>query len=152
MNKKKNLKKTKISILEESDDDQTHLLKPIDMMAQNDIRKRLVNYDIVEDVSNLLPGQQILYFEKLTNGCFRYKPGGFVAVNRSPDYLVLTNGRNNWSVQLSNHIILAHYDRDRLISNFQHQITQYKEKIEQFRHLIKNKNNTIKKLMDKING
>lgn len=162
MKKNRKIVKKKISVLEESDtnesdtteNDQTNTYtrtKPSDMIAQNDIRKRLINYDIVEDIATLLPGQQIVYFEKLPNGCFRYKPGGFVAVNRSPEYIVLTNGRRNWSVQLANHIILVHYDKDRLISSYQHMIAQCEKKIDQYRHLIKTRDSTIKRLTEENN-
>ena len=159
MNKNSKKKKEK-SVLIESDasdnDDQMNKkgsdrkMIPSDMLGEQDIRQRLINYKVVEDIKELVPGDQIVYFEKLDNGKYRYKPGGFIAINRSPDYLVVTNGRSKWSVQLDSHIILVHYNLDELNTNHQQKIVAYERKLDSLRLSIIQKDRIIRELQNKF--
>lgn len=123
---------------------------PSDMMTADDIRKRLVNYSIVKNIAELVPGQHIIYFEKLSTGKYRYKPGGFMTVNKSPDYLVLSNGRTNWSVQLDRHIIFVHNDFDKLMTQHEIQIAEYERRLDHLRASIHKKDIMIAKLKKMI--
>jgi hypothetical protein len=78
-----------------------------DMLTADEIKDRLQNYERIyeEDMHNLKIDDKIRYFEVLEGGKFKYKPGGFLLVNKAPEYLVLVTSRGSWSVQLKNHII-----------------------------------------------
>ena len=70
-----------------------------DNLSPNDIKDKLEDYKPVFDISTVSLNTHIRYFsndEKTGKKLFRL--GGFLLKNEK-DYIVLTNGRLNWSVQ-----------------------------------------------------
>jgi len=79
-------------------------IMPNDFINPLELKKRLKFYDLVYDAVDLNSGMHIQYIEYYEN-TFRYKSGGILITNKYPDYIVLSNGRSSWSVQLKNNII-----------------------------------------------
>jgi polyhydroxyalkanoate synthesis regulator phasin len=95
---------------------------PIDFLSPEQIKKRMENYERVEENNfhKLYRGQKIKYFEFIQNeNKFRYRPGGSLVANKSPDYIVLTNGKQNWSVQLEKSIIFKERNISEIISKYE---------------------------------
>ena len=80
-------------------------ISPAECISPDEVEQRLLNYEQITDCSELIFGDHLQYFEVLADGKYKYKPGGRLIVNAAPVYIVLTNGRTNWSVQLDRHII-----------------------------------------------
>ena len=57
----------------------------------------------------------------MDNNTYKYRPGGVVIKNGWPAYLVLSNGRVRWSVQLANHIIFKER-RQAMIREYENKI------------------------------
>jgi hypothetical protein len=119
-----------------------------DLLSPDEIKKRISNYEQVhgEALAEIVPNTRVQYFEVLEDKSFKYKPGGIVIVNKYPDYMVLSNGRRNWSVQLINHIIFKEIDIDSLKSNYDTIIAEKDRQIEQLKHLIIKKKKEIEQL------
>lgn len=103
--KKSTYNKRSINLLE--DDYVKPKYTASDLITAEELKKRMENYEILdkEQVADLVSNTRIQYFEVKENGDYKYKPGGVIIKNGYPDYLVLTNGRRSWSVQLVNHVI-----------------------------------------------
>lgn len=104
-------KNKRVSLLTDGYDNTIHKQQSY---TSEEIQSQLRNYVRLtsNDVPNLIEGDRIKYFEVLESGSFKYKPGGYVVLNRHPDYLVITNGRKNWCVQLESHIVYKALDYD----------------------------------------
>lgn len=113
--------------------------KPVDLLTAEQIKEKLYNYEQVNshDIENLFPGTRIQYFEIMENKKFRFKPGGIITINGYPNYLVLTNGRKSWSVQLLNHIIFKEQSVDLVAKKYIDIINQKNQEIDQLMSLIK---------------
>ncbi len=146
-------KENKLMIQRLGDDvDEKTYLKPektaTDLLSPEEIKKRINNYEQVsgDAVADIVPDTRVQYFEVMEDKSFKYKPGGVVIVNKYPDYMVLSNGRRNWSVQLINHVIFKEIDIDVIKSNYDTLIASKDRQIEQLKHLIIKKNKEIEKL------
>ena len=72
-----------------------------------EVKKRFKDFDKIEkdDYQYVKPGTYIRYLKSLPNGQYKYCVGGYLHLNKSPDYWILKNsiyGNKNrtWSVQL----------------------------------------------------
>lgn len=106
-----------------------------EMLSATDIKQRMKNFEKVdkEDLSNLVDGDKVRYFEVSENGGYKYRPGGFVLVNGAPKYLVLTNNGFNWSVQLDSNIIFKAKDIDIIEEAHESELAELKKTIVQLR-------------------
>jgi penicillin V acylase-like amidase (Ntn superfamily) len=125
-------------------------------MTMDEIKKKVENFELVSktDIKDLNIGTTIIYFEKIfdkkTDSVkFKYKPGGRIIVNKK-EYLVVTNGKTNWSVQLKNHIIFKMMPVINIQKKFDIQIEKLKLLIKEERKNYKKElSNYEKKLSDK---
>jgi len=116
-----------------------------ELLDPDEIQRRLRNYEAVEktSVGSIVPASRIQYFELLPDGKYRYKPGGSVVYNGYPAYLVLTNGKRNWSVQLENHLIYREIDIEKVRRDFEEVLAEKDKKIEHLKSLIEKQKKTI---------
>lgn len=116
-------------------------LTATDMLSREDIQERLKNYEQVspDDVEKIVPGTRVQYFQVDKNDeMMRYRPGGTVIVNQYPVYLVLSNGRKSWSVQLKNNIIFKEIDVDAIKKKYEERIKEKDREIAILRNHIIN--------------
>lgn len=118
-----------------------------DLLSTSDIKSRLKNFEKIKknEIKNIKPYTRIQYFEVFADNKYRYKPGGSLLINKAPDYLVLTNGRKNWSVQLDSHIIFAEIDIDLIKKEYEDIIAQKNRDIEHLKELIREQKNKLNK-------
>lgn len=115
-----------------------------DLLSKEQIISRLKNYEqVIPTIKNLPVSSRIQYFEILDTDNFRYKPGGTVIVNKYPKYLVLTNGRKNWSVQIKSHVIFKQKDVSDIENNYE---TIIRHKNNEIRQLNKKNKDLLKKI------
>lgn len=70
-------------------------------LTPEEIKNLLEGYEEVE-YNELKRGFHIRYFSKNKEGKMGFKMGGNIIKLNIPDYIVLTNGKVNWSVQINN--------------------------------------------------
>lgn len=116
-----------------------------DILSPEEIKKILRNYEQVSNISSLVQGDIVKYFEILDNGKYKYKPGGRVIINKDPDYIVLSNGKKSWSVQLDKHIIFREIDIDKIILMYEDIVKQKNKRIEELLFLLRRYKNDYEK-------
>ncbi len=113
-------------------------VSPTDLITMEELKEKMQNYKRVNDadVKNLKPDTKIRYIEVFEDG-FKYKPGGYLIVNKYPEYLILTSGNRNWSVQLKDHIIFIEISVDELKKEYDHIIATKNDEIKRLKKTIK---------------
>ncbi len=114
-------------------------IAPITTLTRDEIKNKLSNYEQIVNTESLAHGEKIKYFEILPDGKYIFKPGGTVIVNKHPVYIVLTNGKTNWSVQLDKHIIFREIDVNSIRIKYEEIIRKKDKQITELLHLIKTK-------------
>ena len=110
-----------------------------ELLTPDEINTRLKNfYRVVpEDIINIPVNTRIQYFQVSSENKFKYRTGGNLIINKAPLYLILSNGRKNWSVQLDTHIIFAGYDIDKIKIEYEKKLLEKENKIKQLTLYIK---------------
>ena len=118
-----------------------------DLLSPEEINDRLQNFYRVkpDDIDSLPINTKIQYFQVSSDDKYKYRTGGTLIVNKAPVYLILSNGRKNWSVQLNSHIIFAGRDIEKVKDEYEKKIAEKDKKI---KHLTL----YIKKLKQSINN
>jgi hypothetical protein len=126
-----------------------------ELLSKEDIEERLKDYKRLykADIESLKDGDHIRYFE--VNGKnTKYKPGGYVVSNGYPKYIVLSNNRSNWCVQLDNHILYKRLDVELLVADIRKdcelQISKRDEKIDELIAIINKQKDVILKMKKTI--
>ena len=74
-------------------------------LSPDEIKKKLEEYKQIEDIGNLPLNTHIRYFTiNPSNNMKQFRLGGFLT-KIEPDYIILSNGKVSWSVQLKNSIL-----------------------------------------------
>lgn len=123
--------------------------KPIttatELLSPEEIKTRLKNFYrlLPDNIIDLPINTRIQYFQVLPENKFKYRSGGTLIINKAPLYLILSNGRKNWSVQLDSHIIFAGEDIDKIKEEYEKKLLEKDKKIKHLTLYIKNLKNTI---------
>ena len=78
-----------------------------DLLTKKDIQNKLIDYVRIKDISEVnesLVGKHCRYF-LVDNGEYKFRTGGVVTVVNPPDYLIMSNHKITWSVQLKNCVL-----------------------------------------------
>jgi hypothetical protein len=77
------------------------LLTYQDMLSRKDIEGQLLDYEKVSNLEDVPVGTHIRYFES-KDGELKYRVGGILTIKTGlPAYIILSNGKVSWSVQVS---------------------------------------------------
>ena len=100
-----------------------------DQLNSTEIKQLLEDY-IQKDINDITLNTHVRYFEQNKSGEVKFRLGGFLINNSGlPTYVVLSNGKKSWSVQVENVLFYS-----KLTIN---------ELKKEFTAIIKNKNQTI---------
>lgn len=110
MNKTKDTKEIK---LKKNQQDKDNYVKPnityTEKLSKAQVRQLLYDYEEIKNIKELEkiePGTHLRYFED-KDGEMKFRTGGILTVNTGfPDYLILSNGKISWSVQIKKCIFL----------------------------------------------
>lgn len=70
-------------------------------LTADEIADKLQGYEKVDDISEVPLNTHIRYFVKRKDGGQDFRTGGFLYNKQNPDrYIMLSNGKNIWSVQV----------------------------------------------------
>ena len=74
-------------------------------LSPDEIKKKLEEYKQIEDINNTSLNTHIRYFTiNPDNNMKQFRLGGFLT-KIEPEYIILSNGKLSWSVQLKNSIL-----------------------------------------------
>lgn len=83
------------------------------MLPVNEIIEKLQGYERVDNISMVPLNTHIRYFVKMPNGGQSFRFGGFLIDKQNPEkYIILTNGKESWSVQTNTSILFKKMNRD----------------------------------------
>jgi hypothetical protein len=118
-----------------------------ELLTPNEINDRLKNFYRVKpnDIKSLTVNTRIQYFQVSPDGKYKYRTGGTLIVNKAPVYLILSNGKKNWSVQLDTHIIFAGQDIETVRKEYEQKIAEKNKKIAHLTLYIKKLKQSINK-------
>jgi len=70
-----------------------------DKLTKEQVESLLIDYEQVENIEKVPIGSHIRYFED-KDGEMKFRTGGIITIIKSPDYIILNNGKLSWSVQI----------------------------------------------------
>ena len=131
-----------------------------DNLTKEDIELLLEDYNEVLNITELKPTLEIRYFTTIKNKKLFRMGGTIIKVDFDNKYIVLTNGKITWSVQLNDKTTLYRkmtlaevkefYENE--INNIETNVNKYKQTIEKLKNENNNLNielNRMKKIMKK---
>lgn len=147
MSNKKTNNKKHLTKLGETDNE-TGYIKPeltnTDAMTNDDIKKVLEDYKKVE-ADQLIKSDHVRYFVINKDKTTSFRLGGWVLkTDGMPDYIVLTNGKLNWSVQCANTIFYKQNSQTEIIEQLKLTIAKKNDMIEECNY----ENNILQKQLD----
>uniref|UniRef100_A0A6C0LSJ5 Uncharacterized protein n=1 Tax=viral metagenome TaxID=1070528 RepID=A0A6C0LSJ5_9ZZZZ len=109
-----------------------------------EISKRCQGYIEVDDIAEVPLNTHIRYFIKQSDGTEVYRNGGFLYNKSDPEkYIMLTNGKQTWSVQVKNSKFYKKMSQTEQIES----LTKiYQKKIDSLREMNEKKNKYISEL------
>lgn len=123
-------------------------------LTKEDIESLLEDYNEVIDITELKPTLEVRYFITVKNKKLFRMGGTIIKVDFDKKYIVLTNGKITWSVQLNDKTIIYRkmtinevkefYENE--LNNIETNLTKYKQVIEK----LKNENNNLNIQLDKM--
>lgn len=120
-------------------------------LAREDIKNLLEDYEQIEDISKITKGTHLRYFIKEKNGEYKFRMGGILTVNNNiPKYVILSNGKKSWSVQIKDTIFFNKKSIEKIKKEIEEEMFQKDEKIKFLINHQKEKNKECDELKQKL--
>ena len=121
-----------------------------DNLSEEEIKKLLIDYEPVKDISTVPNNTHIRYF-LLKDGKKSFRMGGnLTKIDTDKGYIVLSNGKMNWSVQLKDTILFQKLSIDNIKQYYENKLKKYKKKIKQLENKIIEQDKTLQHIKQKI--
>lgn len=98
-------------------------------LTPDEIKNKLKFYTQVDDIKNVPIRKHVRYFTITNDGKQLFRLGGFLQKKDHPDYVVLSNGKNRWTVQTNSSIFFKKMTIEELDEEHQKEINKLNEKI-----------------------
>ena len=100
-----------------------------DTLENDDIKEMLKDYVDVDDIYSVSLNTHIRYFIK-KNGKRLFRMGGnIIKMDEQKGYIVLSNGKTNWSVQVKDAIFFKKPNVEDVKAYYEEKLKKYKKKI-----------------------
>lgn len=117
-----------------------------DRLSQDEINKLLEDY-VKENIKNIVKGSHVRYFSKDKDGNLKFRLGGMlINTDGLPEYVVLSNGKKNWSVQVKDTIFYGQISNKQLKKEYKDLLFKQEHEIESF----KNSNKSLLTINSKL--
>jgi hypothetical protein len=74
-------------------------------LSKDEIKELLKDYKKVENINDIKKGEHLRYFNKSVDEMYKFRLGGKLIINETlPKYIVLSNKKKTWSVQVKDTI------------------------------------------------
>jgi hypothetical protein len=125
-----------------------------EQLTGDEISKKLEGYEEVNNLEEVPLNTHLRYFTQNEQGIDQFRTGGFLQNKTNADkYVILTNGKNNWSVQTANSTFyqkLSHKDEmTRQKQMYETELKKRDKKIKELKCIISEKDDLINKLTQK---
>ncbi len=120
-----------------------------DTLTKREILDFLQDFEKVDNINIVPIGTYVSYIDT-SNDQIVFRIGGTILINKQ-DYLVLSGGKTNFSVQKNNKIFFRRLNYSEMKKELDNHILEYKNSIAQKNKQIKDLILYIKKLKSKIN-
>ena len=104
-----------------------------DKLDEDDIADKLKDYIKVDNIADVKLNTHLRYFtletDKKTGTISRkFRMGGFLSNKNNPDkYVILTNGRNTWSVQVVNSVFYRKLTNEEMKEEYESKLDESKK-------------------------
>lgn len=99
-----------------------------DTLGSKEIKELLKDYKQIYDITTVPINSHIRYFI-YKDGEQKFRLGGNITkIDPIKGYIILSNGKTSWSVQIKNTIFFKKYDIDELRKEYEKKINKYKNK------------------------
>lgn len=133
-------------------DEEIGYIKPqittTELMTDEEIKKALEDYIKVEP-SQLVKSDHVRYFSINEDNTTSFRLGGWIVKNGSPDYVVLTNGKSNWSAQCKSSIFYKKMTNTETVDEYKMFIAKKNDKIEELKENLVEMTTKMKELKEK---
>jgi len=117
-----------------------------DRLTREEMNKLLEDYT-KENIKNIARGSHVRYFTKDKDGNLKFRLGGTLISNDGlPDYVILSNGKQNWSVQIKETIFYVQISNKQLKAEFNDLIFKKDNELKSYADSNKSLMNDKKKL------
>ena len=100
-----------------------------EMLTEEQIESMLEDYKAVDDIYNVPLGTHVRYWS-LVKGVKKFRTGGVLAQNKGlPVYVMLSNGKNTWSVQVKDAIFYSKMSLADIKKDYASQITKLEKTV-----------------------
>jgi hypothetical protein len=121
-----------------------------DNLSEKEIKELLIDYVPVEDITSVSINTHIRYF-LIKDGKKSFRMGGNLnKIDTDKGYIVLSNGKMNWSVQLKDTILFKKQNTDDIKQYYENKLKKYKKKIKQLENKIIEQDKTLQHIKQKI--
>ncbi len=104
-----------------------------DRLTQDEINKLLEDY-VKDNIKNIVKGSHVRYFSKDKDGNLKFRLGGMlINTDGLPKYVVLTNGKKNWSVQVKDTIFYGQMSNEQIKKEYKDLLFKQEHEIESFK-------------------
>lgn len=111
-----------------------------EQLTAEEIEEKLQSYVKVDDISEVPLNTHMRYFSKNEHGEYVFRTGGFLHRKNDERYVILSNGKSTWSVQVANTIFyrkLTHTEEIEAIKEtFQKELMKHKTLIKKLKKKI----------------
>ena len=121
-----------------------------DLLTEEDINILLEDYEEINNIHELKPGILIRYYKLINqnNDIIKlFRTGGtIINIDFEKKYLIVSNGKTNWSVQMDNSIFYKKITLEELKNYYENEIDNKNLEIKKYKKYIenlKNKYNTL---------
>lgn len=105
-----------------------------EQLSKEEIREKLQGYVKVNDISEVPTNTHMRYFIKGKDGKMVYRNGGFLVNKNNADiYIMMSNGKDTWSVQTQGAVFYRKMSHKEEIDGLRH---QYEKKIKEQNEVI----------------
>jgi len=152
MNKKNN----KDEYLKKNQENKDNYKRPeityTEKLSKSQIRELLFDYEEIKNIKNLEkiePGVHIRYFEN-KDGEIKFRTGGIMTVNKYPDYIVLSNGKLSWSVQIKSCVFFRRITIKEVRDEYEKELIKLDAENKGLKKLLDDVSKKYNKLYDKM--
>lgn len=107
-----------------------------DKLTKEEIDEKLEDYVLVKDIYKVPLGTHLRYF-KLEKDKKKFRMGGILSNNVGlPNFVVLSNGVNSWSVQVEDTEFFKKMTLDEIKASYEKIINELKKRIENLKFMV----------------
>jgi hypothetical protein len=122
-----------------------------DKLSNDEILEKLNGYKKVDDIYKVPLNTHLRYFSTGKDGKELFRLGGFLYRNNGlPDYVMLTNNKSSWSVQIKGTKFFKKMAAKEIIDTYEDKLDEYERKNKNLKLLIKEQKKEIKVLKKKL--